>query len=62
MAAMSTRQPAAMNPLKNEKSFWDASAQPDKPKKINAVPPRAVRTISLPDWLDNRYPIRGPMP
>ena len=49
IAAISTRHPAAINPLKNEKSFWDANAHPDKPKKIKAVPLRAVRTISLPD-------------
>ena len=49
IAAISTRQPAAIKPLKNEKSFWDSNTHPDKPKNIKAVPLRAVRTISLPD-------------
>ena len=62
IAAIKTKHPAAMKPRKKEKSFLEANTQPDNPKKIKAVPPSAVSTISLPDWLESNKPISGPTP
>ena len=62
IAAIRTKQPAVMKPLRKEKSLRDTKAYPDKPKKIKAVPPSAVVTIWLPPEVDISMPIRGPVP